>query len=286
MTTGQVWGPGIYFSDDLGFSFGYARSDIGKYAIGVFEVKKPNTEQQKILDEYDSKHHTHKTTDDEFNDDIRTAYRRTTNIFVVPFEENVRLKYLVVIPNMGNLQSFSSLLIKYFITRLHAANQSLTKMNVLSVKRITKERKAITDLIPEIEIKDMISTGGKLTWMCKYKTVEFAIKFPVDYPISAPSIEYAANHPNIYNGNVCMDILYNWKINNKLDYVVLTFIHEILLSCETIPESKTIETSTDKFKAYLAKKMASVSLNEQSASIPKSEEWLDIKNSLEMIRYL
>lgn len=292
MTSGQTWGPGIYFSDDLSFSFGYAASTTGKYIIGVFEVRQPSqTQYEKMIKSYPSA--AIKQTDDTsgFDDPIRQIYRRTSGIFVVPFEEHVRLKYLVVIPNMENLKAFSSLLIKYFIERLRSSKVSLVKMNALSVKRLMKEHKAIMDLIPEIEITNFLG-GSQLVWLCKYhhnlmdeneskspETVSFEIKFPLNYPINPPDIiindDRFNQHPNICNNNVCMDALYNWKLNNRLDCIVLTFIH-----CIIIP---VIKPNTP--LPIIEHKSQSNTPQQQNNNLSQIN-WIDTKNSLEMVKYL
>jgi ubiquitin-protein ligase len=315
MTTGQVWGPGIYFSDDLSSSFGYASSTTGKYIIGVFEVRQPSQAQyEEMVKSYPSA--AIKQTDDTsgLDDPVRQMYRRTSSIFVVPFEEHVRLKYLVVIPNMDNLKAFSSLLIKYFISRLHSSKNSLVKMNALSVKRLMKERKAIMDLIPEIEITDFLG-GPQLIWCCKYqhglldndesksrKTVNFELKFPLDYPINPPDIIIKdsgfEHHPNICNNNVCMDALYNWKLNNRLDYIVLTFIHCVVIPVISkntnvpLPIIESKVQSMDAMKTFLANKIASINLSDSNTpsqpqnNNPQNTTWITMKNLLEMVKYL
>lgn len=251
MTSGEAYGPGIYFSDNLSFSFAYTGGNSKKYAIGIFEVKAPNEEQKTTMKILPVKY-----VMNDFTDHIREIYQKNSNIFVVPFEENVRLKYLVVIPDMNDLKTFSSLLIKYFVNRLQKSNSILTKLNVLSSKRLMKERKSIQEMFPDMEIKEDVGRS----WLCYYKNIQFEISFPTNYPINAPNIRILSpqsiNHPNLYKGNVCMEPLYNWHINNKLDHIVLTFIHEIV-SCLIINTP---------------------SISEQS--------WTDIRNALEMTKYL
>lgn len=324
MTTGAVWGPGIYFSDDLSVSFEYAggRSGHGKYAIGVFEVKKPTETQIAGMQQYIPKSSIKLSENAiQFDDSIRQYYRRSHSIFVVPYEENVRIKYLVIIPNMENLQSFSSMLIKSFIDRLRSKQSAQPRMNALSLKRIMRERKSINELIPEIEIKEF-AENCITHWNCVYhdgliekennhKRFEFDVRFPFNYPIVPPDIIVKGfeNHPNIYENHVCMDVLYNWKLNNKLEYVLLTFVHEILLKgTKTITkineqksngQSKNLPNGNDSMlKEFFDKKMTEMSKQIESVIISNplpdnmntstsllSASWCSIKNSLELIRY-
>lgn len=284
MTSGQAYGPGIYFSDDLSFSFAYAGGNYDKYAIGVFEVRPPSSDQKL------SESNRYNGPINDFTDSIREIYQKTTNIFVVPFEENVRLKYLVVIPNMDNLKSFSSLLIKYFCSRLRDVRTNVPKFNALSIKRLMKERKSIETLIPNMEIKDMSSQ----CWRCTYKNHVFEITFPDRYPIKAPNIRMISpkiNHPNLYDSYVCMDVLYNWQLNNKLEHVVLTFIIEFL-ERSLIPSDPTIQLpliqSNDPIKTYLLNKMVSITIDNSinNTNEKSNNKWSDVRNALELTRYL
>lgn len=284
MTTGAIWGPGIYFSDDLGFSFGYAGSSYGgKYAIGVFEVKEPDKKQIDGMKEFRKTKILLTDKDTEFDDDIRAMYRRTTNIFVVPYEENVRIKYLVLIPNMENLSSFSGLLIKYFILRLRDMKNAKPRFNALSTKRITNEKKNSLALIPDLKIDE---TPG--IWNCSYGTNLFSVKFPEGYPLICPEITIKNYCKNIqlFEGRVCMEPLYNWKLNNRLEYVLLSLVMEFFESTNLVAEQKekNMEKTTEqKFGEFFAKKIAE---SANPSNSPVVTNWISVKNNLELIKYL
>jgi hypothetical protein len=209
MTTGAVHGKGIYLSNDLCMSAGYSRSTYnGKYIIGVFEVAKPPDapEVKTVLSDADP---------------VRKYYKKTESIFVVPNEDCVRLKYLVVMSGVEELSKFGDNLIKFFRERLYFIKNSQARMSVLSLKRLEKEKSRLLKLIPELLIDD--------NWRCKYFELEFQIVFSVNYPILPPEITIISHitHPNIINNTLCMDALYDWKINYCLDMVVLTMIVQL-----------------------------------------------------------
>lgn len=218
MTTGAAWGNGVYLSDNLQVSYTYTGARYNnKYIVGVFEVRLP---------------------EDAKEDNIREYYRKTSGIYVVPDERNVRLKYIVVMPNAHDLNEVGEKLIQHYMERLNLLNSTKSKLSLLAVKRLAKEKSNIIKLIPNLVMEEFITSSG-LCWKCmlinETNEIIFDIHFPVDYPCKPPSVRVVGSHLNIINGNVCMDVLYDWKITNCLDMIVLTLINEILNSREFVP---------------------------------------------------
>jgi ubiquitin-protein ligase len=225
MTTGAAWGNGVYLSDNLQVSYTYTGARYNnKYIVGVFEVRLP---------------------EDVKEDDVRAYYRKTSGIYVVPDEKNVRLKYIVVMPNANELNEVGEKLIQHYMDRLKLLNSTKSKLSLLAVKRLTKEKSNINKLIPNLLIEEFIASSG-LCWKCvlinEANEINFNIYFPIDYPCKPPSVRVDGSHPNIIDGNVCMDVLYNWKITNCLDMIVLTLINEIFNSQDFILRKVNIKT--------------------------------------------
>lgn len=67
MTSGAVWGDGIYLSDSVGMSYNFCRDDGTGFIIGVYEV-------------YDA-----------------AAYQKAEHIYVVPDEQLLKLRYMLYV---------------------------------------------------------------------------------------------------------------------------------------------------------------------------------------------
>ena len=75
------------------------------------------------------------------------------------------------------------------------------------------------------------------------------INFPSDYPLECPKVNFITKiyHPNIHNGNICMDILKNnWS-------PILT-ISKVLLSISSLLSSPNVDDPLDIEIANLIKK--------------------------------
>lgn len=217
MTSGAAYGNGMYFSDNLNISSKYSQYHKGKYIVGVFEVKKPDSytdTENKIFINNESK----------FGDSVRDYYRKSDSIYVVSDEKCARLKYLVVIDNISDLTKFGFNLIKHFQACFNIQKDTKMKMNVLALKRLEREKNSLNKMFPGI----IIETQNQQSWLCTFVSDDslknLIIKFPNDYPISAPEliVDSKIKHPNIIDGHLCMNELYNWKMNYCLDMVVLS----------------------------------------------------------------
>jgi hypothetical protein len=210
MTAGAVHGSGIYLSDSFQFSLGYsAHGNIGNmYTLGVFEIL------------------THPS-----------AYMRTSNIFVVPNEKVILLRYLIVIsPYFTQAKSLDT----YFINtrkyqNMYQGIQSQTKTHTeYNTVRLKKEY----ELLLTNRIILNITIVNNCLWNIsilneKHGEIKLDIIFN-DYPINAPTIKYisgsnikttTSNPVKILADNtIRMEETNpaNWTITNNLSKLITT----------------------------------------------------------------
>ncbi len=202
---GAVYGPGIYFSNDISFAASYSskpivlsngtqpgqpiKLSIDKYVIGIFRISKP----------------------------IETFYK-APKIYVVPDDSVLLLKSLVIIKNKcSDTQNIFKHINDRFMKFLPQEMIDI-KMNSLMVKnkRLNNELKIInTNSEYKIEIVN------ESQWKLLINSNEFQLNF-LNYPAKAPNIVLTnGTFPENCldsNKNVKIPILHpaSWTISNNL----------------------------------------------------------------------
>lgn len=178
MANGAAYGNGIYFSDSAQMSNSYSRN------IGTSEIRVIGIAQ--ILD--------------------KEKYHKGGNVFVIPDEDNVLLKYLIVVPSSG------SKYLNEFCNFIHNRESEIINSNGnmlnIVIKRLTKEYNSIKDKY-EINIEQK---NNNIIWNVIFKKQNFNIylsiifgsSFPHDPPfimINKPTIN-CKNNDGIYNNGI------------------------------------------------------------------------------------
>lgn len=196
---GQAYGQGIYFSDSSALSAQYSSNG----AIGVFQIKGAVGKYQKSR----------------------------SDIYVVPDESIVRLKYLFVASssNRANLQKLLNA--KFVINRANVSKSRKKVGRTIGNRRLLKEVEKIPKLNEEnngltIKLDDNMSL-----WKCyitdvdkdselandmkkaKIETIELEITFPPTFPMVPPFVRivrpifmFMTGHITS-GGSVCMELL-------------------------------------------------------------------------------
>lgn len=155
MSAGAAHGTGIYCSNDLALSWGYSQGGYGPIIIGVYEI---------------------------WNSAI---YKKTTNIFVIPDENKLRLRYLIYMPNSTNVNVgvLNSIMrdnwLKVGANKAAATEKTRIKINA----RILKETKLLQDA--------GLPTDNTECLITEYNGLHIKIMFPHQFPFSPPSIIYS-----------------------------------------------------------------------------------------------
>lgn len=183
MAHGAAYGNGIYFSDSAQLSNSYSRNngDSDIRVMGIAQILNKN------------------------------SYHKGGNVFVVPDEDKVLLKYLIVVPSKNNsINEFCS-----FITnREKEIKKSNDSMLNIVLKRLSRELTLIQNKYP-IEI---IQQNDKIIWNVVYKRNNFDINvnitfnssFPHDPPfvmIRNPKIKVELNNNIFENGVIYLNNL-------------------------------------------------------------------------------
>lgn len=205
MLNGAAYGNGIYLSDSANFSYNYGADRFcksGLYVIGVVQVKN--------------------TID---------TYKKTTNIFVVPNEDEILLKYVIVC-NSKNLKVLQDVTKYFTIDRpLEIAQSSIVFDNIKST-RIHNEFTKIEKMIKKYNIQTQYQQN-KISIKCKQSTI--IILYPEDYPSNPPHI-YFSEIGNIINrlhimkyGTILIDELkYNsWKTNTQIHKIIKDILKNV-----------------------------------------------------------
>jgi ubiquitin-protein ligase len=233
LVNGAVHGTGIYLSDIINFSITYSNSP--NIIVGVCQVI-----------------------------DTRDKWKKTTNIYVVPEETHVMLKYMIILPNNNTNQLFylSKILDNKFQSGIyHDQNTKKTQVTSLRSKRLMKEYKTLMsqsqkDLgfritLPHADNLDLwkihISaedfTGNDIIQndLKKYgiEEVELEFKFNENYPVQPPFVRivsprfiYRTGHITL-GGSICMELLTNqgWDITTSVS-TVITYIKSAIIDGE------------------------------------------------------
>lgn len=201
MTTGAAYGSGIYLSNTLNISYGYGHdrySNSGLNVIGVVQV---------------------------LND--KQSYCKTNSIYVVPNENEVILRYIIVLRN--NIKDLS-FITNYFITKRQqeVANSALS-VSMIRVKRMIYDYNKINKLCKKYGcgIED-----DKDKYLIYNDNIKLLIKYPYEYPSSPPFICIIKMNREIKGcnilekGGIVNDKLLNskWKSNTKLHRIIKNII--------------------------------------------------------------
>lgn len=214
----NAYGPGIYLSDSSEYSIAYSRRQTtgGDIILGVFQVSKE-----------------------------KRNYYKNTNIYVVPTEKEVKLRYLIQIKQSADIVSLSKSLnekfgkqIKTSIKNKNIMGKKVGNKRLMSEFRRTQklQDEADSDLGVNIECqlkaedrldvwnvlfhRDNIPKENTLYKQLEERNIDnikLEVTFPCNYPIEPPFVrvvyprfKYRTGHITL-GGSVCMDILTNEK---------------------------------------------------------------------------
>ncbi len=221
MTAGAAHGIGIYLSNDINLSLGYAGGNV--CIFGVYEV----------LNIPSKLHHSH-------------------TIFVAKDEKMLLLRYLFIPPSHNFIRQLdlNKVLNDKFSHRIHIEKKVVEKKsNVLKNKRLLNEYKKITSLdsnkvgfTVELSEEDVIDiwkiciTNFDNSCMIKQdldklgiNMIEMEIRFPERYPIEPPFIRivsprfvYRTGHITS-GGSICMELLTKsgWSAMYSMESLVI-----------------------------------------------------------------
>jgi ubiquitin-protein ligase len=177
MKNGNAFGNGIYLSDSISLSYSYStRKSIDKFIIGVFEVVKDDT------------------------------YNKGSNVFVVPDEKNVRLKYLFRVKDRSiqNIKDIGDYLTKGRVQLKENVNTYVSKMKnkrlLMEVNKIMKANSLngidymlheVVDMMKwDISLLNLDNESELFKDMKRMNLEEIVIevKFTESYPIDPPKV--------------------------------------------------------------------------------------------------
>lgn len=208
MAHGAAFGNGIYFSDNVKLSYGY--STMGSY--GDDNIKVIGIAQ--ILN--------------------KEKYKKGANIFVVPNEDQVLLKYLIVnSPKSININDLCN-----FITNREKEIKSSNKMMLnIVTRRLAKEHQYIYHHNQKYNTNYQILITyniSKIIWQIDFiknnNVISILIYFGTSYPVEPPFFMIKSpkinidNNSNLFNdGSIYLDILTPklWKSKTKILNVLL-----------------------------------------------------------------
>lgn len=234
MSTGAAYGNGIYLSDNLGTSHGYANPKYNcktsKKIVAVFEVLGDASE-----------------------------YKKISNIFVCPHDDRLIMRYLLVFPNSSSQYGYNNLLIQHLDAKFgkHIKKDNLAKDKIkssLKTTRLTNEYKKLCREIEkgklkfEIEVPDEsqfniwhihlynVEANPELMKEMKergVKRITFEFTFE-QYPIKPPFVRVL--HPRFMQrtahvtigGSICTELLTSgWRPTFSVESI-LTYIESIM----------------------------------------------------------
>ena len=259
LINGAVHGNGIYLSNAINFSLTYSNSE--NIIIGVCQVM-----------------------------ETREKWKKAENIYVIPDEKNVILKYLLVLNNTQSRNTFNNYMMNIldhkFNSSIHTENA--TKQNQVSTlrnKRLMKEYKTLVEQpTSQLGFKINLPSQDSLElWhiaiqsdgfegnpkiqedMKKYniKEVILEFRFNENYPVQPPFVRilsprfiYRTGHITL-GGSICMELLTNqgWDITTSVS-TVITYVKSAILEGEgqIDPNSRngyTLEEAQDAFNRML-----------------------------------
>lgn len=232
MANGAVHGSGIYLSDSYHMSFGYSSGAL--YVIGVVQIYEPPEK-----------------------------YIKTTGIYVVPKEEDVLLRYLLVQKDRIN-SSVMAQISSYFTSCKVREESIIAKdISVICSKKLTKELKNIDKLGKSLKYDVTLVNENLLNWLVRMydfnnksiKEVTLEIIFDHKYPATAPFVRIITPQFDAITGYIMDDgIICLKELSQKYWSPVISI--ESLLVCirDLINESQIRIKSTNKYDLAEAKK--------------------------------
>lgn len=180
---GNVYGDGIYFSDSFDFSLSYAGSN-NTAIVGVFEISEDPNEYLKI-----------------------------TNIYVIPDDTIILLRYLVIIDKKKNGNNTGAInyanLTNYFRKELVTSTTlNVSKNKVLKNKRLNNELNFLrkNELIKDIVVPDDDTDTELVEWKIIFDVKErYSVSLTfgfLDYPRLPPRIMFNSSPTLVLNGLV------------------------------------------------------------------------------------
>lgn len=206
MTTGAVYGAGIYLSDHLNVSFGYARqcSPFNYSMIGLFQViENPQT------------------------------YLKATSFYVVPNEKLLVLRSLIKINKISHSSNNAFSSIDNYFIRERTIDKDTNDKNLISVKnkRLSAELKLIDKFSEKFIISKCFDEEEK-PWqadlLVNKEIYNIEIKF-YNYPLFPPIfkiINFTKEPKGIINNKFIINLPIlepgTWNITNKIGEVLNT----------------------------------------------------------------
>ena len=211
MTAGAAFGNGIYLSDQLQTSHGYARQTppFNYSMIGLFQViESPE------------------------------KYKKSAGIFVVPDEKILILRTLIKINKPSKTHTFYNQLNDYFIKQ-RCIDKNISEHNLVALKnkRLSAELKLI-EKNPKFKVVSCSDEHDK-PWIIELNSKEETYKIEIqfyNYPLCPPLFkitEFKGTVKGIidkeYKINIPVLELGNWSISNKI-VEVLEIVHTFMES--------------------------------------------------------
>lgn len=158
MTTGAVYGDGIYCSDSLPLSWSYSHGGYGPVVVGVYEVWNA------------------------------AKYLKTTHYYVVPQEQQLLLRYLIYMPDSANtdVATLDTSLRDEWRRKGEAKANQTRKKNSKVEARLRKEVDALRAAGYEVPNWDATRVQARRDG----RLVDIAI--PHQFPFSAPTLSYSS----------------------------------------------------------------------------------------------
>ncbi len=229
MTTGAVYGNGVYLSDNLDVSIQYGYSSAThnqKSVVGVFEVVGQKSD-----------------------------YLKTAGIYVVADEKLLIQRYLIILGS-GSASKFSAELNAMFNSKIYEDKvKTATVVFGKGIKKIVKEYKNILTQKPEsVGFRIDVNPNNLYLWkvflfgynkddaigkdMIKYnvKEIEMEVLFPPTYPMAPPFVrvikprfQHLTGHITT-GGSICTQILTEkyWSPACSMEALIMTIKSEIL----------------------------------------------------------
>ena len=195
MANGAAYGNGIYLANTSNLSYNYCRDRNGNngdyFVMGIVQLL------------YD-----------------RKQYHKGGNVFVIPDESALILKYLIIIPNK-KLDICKDIDTYFNQKRADIIASSMAMIN-LSSKRIQKEFNIIQKKYKNIKI-DQTNNNN---WIVEVNNIKFKILFDNSYPIYPPIVYLLTDimsHNNVINQqNLLIQYIAPkyWTSMNKMESVI------------------------------------------------------------------
>jgi ubiquitin-protein ligase len=235
---GAAYGTGIYLSNSSSFSLGYSGKHINCSAnliLGVFQVKNP----------------------------LQT-YVKTSNIYVVPEESNVCLRYLIYMKRSNGVYSITNAMDRYFIhgemvKEVSAATAIIDKVWSRRVMSEIRELQARDGIMGDDGLRYLVTmeNGGDSMnvihlAICRdtfgdsplgkdmdhmgIESIKMEVRLPGNYPFEPPFIRvlspkfaFRKGHITI-GGSVCIDILtkQRWVPSLNIPNIMITIVQNMI----------------------------------------------------------